>query len=121
MLDDQDTPQMDACATFPAIGRALQLIANIPAWHVGAFLTVSGRLNASFCAATGESPADVDFLQNESSLPLVSSGRVGFVRGGRLSSGPRVVAGPVIAQCTTGSTACLCSADLGMNVRSYRR
>ena len=46
MLDDQDTPQMDACATFPAIGRALQLIANIPAWHVGAFLTVSGRLNA---------------------------------------------------------------------------
>ena len=72
MLDDQDTPQMDACATFPAIGRALQLIANIPAWHVGAFLTVSGRLNASFCAATGESPADGDFLQ---AARRASSGR----------------------------------------------
>jgi len=38
--------------------------------------------------------------------------------GARLSSGPRVVGGPIIAQCTIGSTACLCSADLGMNVRS---
>jgi len=34
VLDDQDTARADA-ATFPAIGRALQLIANIPAWHAG--------------------------------------------------------------------------------------
>src|SRR5215467_8988528 len=41
--------------------------------------------------------------------------------GARLSSGPRVVAGPVIAQCTIGSTACLCSVGLEMNVRSCSR
>src|SRR5262249_57218682 len=34
----------------------------------------------------------------------------------RLSSRSRVVGGPVIAQCTIGSTACLYSVDLGMNV-----
>jgi hypothetical protein len=75
VLDNQDTPHMDACAIFSAIGRTLQLIAAIPAWHVGAFLTASGGLNAPFCAATGESPADVDFLQRKAAtcvLPVTA-------------------------------------------------
>jgi hypothetical protein len=33
VLDDQDTIQADAGVIFPAIGRAFQLIANIPARH----------------------------------------------------------------------------------------
>jgi hypothetical protein len=41
--------------------------------------------------------------------------------GARLSSGPRVVGGLVIAQRTTSPAVCLCSAALGMNVRSCRR
>ena len=35
VLDDQDTARAHADATFPAIGRALHLTANIPAWHAG--------------------------------------------------------------------------------------
>ena len=35
LLDDQDTARAHACATFPAIDRALQLVADIPAWHTG--------------------------------------------------------------------------------------
>jgi len=35
VLDDQDTARAHARATFPAIQRALQLAADIPAWHAG--------------------------------------------------------------------------------------
>jgi len=35
LLDDQDTARDHARATFPAIERALQLVADIPAWHTG--------------------------------------------------------------------------------------
>jgi Ser/Thr protein kinase RdoA (MazF antagonist) len=35
LLDDQDTARTHARATFPAIERALQLVADIPAWHTG--------------------------------------------------------------------------------------
>jgi Ser/Thr protein kinase RdoA (MazF antagonist) len=35
LLDDPDRARAHACATFPAIARALQLVADIPAWHTG--------------------------------------------------------------------------------------
>jgi Ser/Thr protein kinase RdoA (MazF antagonist) len=35
VLDDQDAARAHARATFPAIQRALQLVADIPAWHAG--------------------------------------------------------------------------------------
>jgi hypothetical protein len=93
---------MDACATFAAIGHALQLIANIPAWHVGAFVTASARLNAPFCAATGESPADVDILLQAvharievaicdcfGASGIGASARRVWVRGGSVGLSPR--------------------------------
>jgi hypothetical protein len=33
--DDQTTARAHARATFPAIGRALQLVADIGSWHAG--------------------------------------------------------------------------------------
>lgn len=35
LLDDQDTARAHARATFPAIPRALQLVADIRSWHAG--------------------------------------------------------------------------------------
>ena len=35
VLDDHDTARAHARATFPAIGRALQLVADIPTWQAG--------------------------------------------------------------------------------------
>jgi hypothetical protein len=53
MLDDQDTIRADAGVIFPAIGRAFQLIANIPAWHA----------ERPVLRANRRSPVGGDFLQ----------------------------------------------------------
>jgi hypothetical protein len=35
LLDNQDTAQAHARATFPAVRRALQLVTDIDVWHAG--------------------------------------------------------------------------------------
>ena len=35
LLDDQDAARAHARGTFPAVSRALQLVADIYAWHAG--------------------------------------------------------------------------------------
>jgi len=79
MLDDQDTIRADAGVIFPAIGRAFQLIANIPAWHAerpvlranrrsrvgGDFLQIGG---SRVLAVTSDRDTALQMLESTSDL-----------------------------------------------------